>query len=334
LAEVAAAAGVSVPTVSKVLNQRPDVAPATRTRVERALDEHGYVVRRAGRILRTGKSGQIDFVVQSLNSDYAAEILRGVEEALSPTAVRAVLATTHDHRQRERLWRQRLADGSTDGAVVVLADRQSPPVQELRRRDIPFVVVDRLGELGPDDLSVSATNWAGGRAAAQHLLTLGHRRIAALLGPPDSPATRDRLAGYRTALEAAGVPVDPALVRYGDWRAAPARETMGDLLALANPPTAVFAGNDEQCLGIYRALYERGLRVPDALSVVGFDDLPLASLLAPPLTTVRQPLREMGRVATKLLLRLIAGEPVERVRVELATPLVRRGSSAPPRPAV
>jgi LacI family transcriptional regulator len=180
---------------------------------------------------------------------------------------------------------------------------------------------------------VSATNWAGGQAAAQHLLDLGHRRIAALLGPADSSATRDRLAGYRAALEAAAVPFDPALIRYGDWHAALAGEAMRDLLALAVPPTAVFAGNDEQCLGVYRALYERGLRVPDAMSVVGFDDLPFAALLAPPLTTVRQPLREMGRVATALLLRLIAGEPVERVRVELATPLVRRGSSAPPRPA-
>src|SRR5438093_8435117 len=133
MAEVAAAAGVSGPTVSKVLNQRPDVAPATRERVERALIERGYVVRRAGRSLRTGQSGQIDFVVQSLNSDYAAEILRGVEEALEATEVRAVLASTHDYRQRERQWLQRLADSSTDGAVVVLADRHSPPVQELRR---------------------------------------------------------------------------------------------------------------------------------------------------------------------------------------------------------
>jgi LacI family transcriptional regulator len=331
LAEVAAAAGVSVPTVSKVLNQRPDVAPATRARVERVLVEHGYVVRRAGRTLRTGESGQIDFVVQSLNSDYAAEILRGVEEALSPTTVRAVLATTHDPRQRERQWLQRLADGSTDGAVVVLADRQSPPVQELRRRDIPFVVVDRQGELGPDDLSVSATNWAGGRTAAQHLLDLGHRRIAAILGPPDSPATRDRLAGFRAALEHAGVPLDPALIRYGTWHAAPAHAAMTDLLALPHPPTAVFAANDEQCLGVYRALYDRGLPIPGAMSVVGFDDLPYAALLAPPLTTVRQPLREMGRLATKLLLRLIAGEPVERVRVELATPLVQRDSTAPVR---
>jgi LacI family transcriptional regulator len=330
LAEVAAAAGVSVPTVSKVLNQRADVAPATRQRVERTLVEHGYVVRRAGRALRTGKSGQIDFVVQSLQSDYAAEILRGVEEALGGTEIRAVLAPTHDHRQRERQWLQRLADGSTDGAIVVLADRHSPPVQELRRRAIPFVVVDRLGELGPGELSVSATNWAGGRAATQHLLELGHRRIAALLGPSEFPCTRDRLAGYRTALEAAGVPIDPALIHYGDWHAERAYEGMRHLLALANPPTAVFAGNDEQCLGIYRALYERGRRIPDTISVVGFDDMPYAPQLAPPLTTVRQPLREMGRVATKLLLRLIAGEPVEHVRVELATPLIQRGSSAPP----
>jgi LacI family transcriptional regulator len=330
MAEVAAAAGVSVPTVSKVLNQRADVAPVTRERVERVLVEHGYVVRRAGRALRTGKSGQIDFVVQSLNSDYAAEILRGVEEALAATDVRVALASTHDHQQRERQWLARLADGSTDGAVVVLAGRQSPHVQELRRRAIPFVVVDRLGELGPDDLSVSATNWAGGRAATQYLLALGHRRIAALLGPDGFPCTGDRLAGYRAALEAAGVAYDPTLVRYGDWRAERAHDLMGQLLDLADRPTAVFAGNDEQCLGIYRALYKRGRRIPEAMSVVGFDDMPYAPYLAPPLTTVRQPLREMGRVATKLLLRLIAGEPVEHVRVELATPLIERASCAPP----
>ena len=330
MAEVASAAGVSVPTVSKVLNQRPDVARATRERVERALTEHGYVVRRAARSLRTGRSAQIDFVVQSLNSEYAAEILRGVEEALEASDVRVVLATTHDHLQRERQWLQRLTDSSTDGAVVVLAGQQSPHVQELRRHGVPFVVVDRLGDLGPADLSVSATNWAGGRVGTEHLLSLGHRRIAALLGPPDIPCTRDRLAGYRAALEGAGIAFDAALVRHADWHAARAHDLMGELLALLDPPTAVFAGNDEQCLGIYQALYERGLRVPESMSVVGFDDMPYAALLSPALTTVRQPLREMGRLATKLLLRVIAGEPIEQVRVDLATPLIERASTAPP----
>ncbi|MBO0782136.1 MAG: LacI family DNA-binding transcriptional regulator [Ktedonobacteraceae bacterium] len=331
MAQIAAAAGVSIPTVSKVINQRADVAPATRERVERVMTEYGYVVNRAARSLRTGQSGQIDFVVQSLHSDYACEILRGVEDALASTEVRVVLASTHDYQQRERQWVQRLADGSTDGAILVLADKQSIHLQELRRRNIPFVVVDALGELGPDDLSVSATNLSGGKTATRYLLSLGHRRIAALMGPADHPCTQDRLTGYRLALQDAGIPIDPALIRYGDFHPASAYREMTSLLALPEPPTAVFVGNDQQCLGVYKALHEHGMPVPGAMSVVGFDDMPYSSQLAPALTTIRQPLLEMGRVATKMLLRLIAGEPVDTVRVELATPLIKRESCGSPR---
>ena len=329
MAQIAAAAGVSLPTVSKVINQRADVAPATRERVERVMAEHGYVINRAARSLRTKQSGQIDFVVQSLQSDYACEILRGVEDALASTEVRAVLASTHDYQQREHQWLQRLAEGSTDGAILVLADKQSIHLQELRRRNIPFVVVDPFGQLGPDDLSVSATNWAGGKTATQYLLSLGHRRIAALLGDPTHPCTQDRLNGYRLALQDEGVPLDPELIRYGDFHFESAYKEMCSLLALPEPPTAVFVGNDEQCLGVYKALYEHGIHIPDGMSVIGFDDMPYAAMLAPALTTIRQPLQEMGRVATKMLLRLIAGEPVETIRVELATPLIKRASCGP-----
>lgn len=331
LGEVAAAAGVSVSTVSKVLNRRADVAPATRERVERVLRERGYVVNRAGRSLRQGRSRQIDFVSWAMDSYYAFEILQGVEEALEPTDVRAVLASVREGQPPQRHWLGRLADGSTDGAVLVLAHQQSPHLQELRRRRVPFVVVDRLGELGPEDLSVSAANWAGGKAATEHLLALGHRRVAALLGPPAYPSSRDRLAGYRAALDAAGIPVDLDLVRHGDFHVDVARREMVRLLDVPDRPTAVFAGNDEQALGVYRALHDRGMRVPEDVSVVGFDDMPFAAWVTPALTTVRQPLREMGRTAAKMLLRVIAGEPVDHVRVELATPLIARASSAPPR---
>jgi DNA-binding LacI/PurR family transcriptional regulator len=330
LAEVAAAAGVSVPTVSKVINQRADVAPATRERVQRVLSAHGYVVNRAGRSLRQGTSRQIDVISQDLDSYYAFQILRGIQDALLATDLRAVLASTRDHRGRELQWIQRLADGSTDGAILILADRTSLHLQELRRREIPFVVVDPAGELGPDDRAVTATNWAGAKAATEHLLSLGHRRIAALLGPRDAPATQARLAGHRAALTEAGLPVDPDLVRHGDWQAEAAAFETERLLALSDPPTAIFAGNDLQALGVYRALWQRNLRVPADMSVAGFDDLPYAELVTPALTTVRQPLLEMGRVATATLLRLIAGEPVDSIRIELATPLIIRESSAPP----
>lgn len=332
MAQIAAVAGVSVATVSKVINQRTDVAPATRERVELALAQQGYVLNRAARSLRRGQSGQIDFLVgQELNSYYAFEILRGVEEALLPTEVRVVLASTHAHLQREQQWRQRLSEGATDGAILVLAEKQSFYLQELARRGIPYVVVDPWGELGPEDISVSATNWAGGKLATQYLLSLGHRRIAALMGLADHPCTQDRLAGYRLALQEAGVSVDPALIRFADFHAEQAYQEMVQLLALPAPPTAVFVGNDEQCLGTYRALYEHGIPIPDAMSVIGFDNMPYAEWVTPALTTIHQPLLEMGRVATKLLLRLIAGEPVESVRVELATPLIKRASCAPRR---
>jgi DNA-binding LacI/PurR family transcriptional regulator len=275
MSQIAAVAGVSVATVSKVINQRDDVAPATRERVEQSMAEQGYVLNRAARSLRKGRSGQIDFLVgQELNSYYAFEILRGVEEALLSTEVRVVLASTHAHREREQQWRQRLSEGATDGAILVLADKHSLYLQELDRRGIPFVVVDPLGELGPEDLSVSATNWAGGKLATQYLLSLGHRRIAAVMGQASHPCTQDRLAGYRLSLQEAGVSVDPALIRFADFHGERAHQEMVQLLALPEPPTAVFVGNDEQCLGVYRALYECGIAVPDAMSVVGFENFP------------------------------------------------------------
>lgn len=175
---------------------------------------------------------------------------------------------------------------------------------------------------------VSATNLSGAKAATEYLLSLGHRRIAALLGPPDFPATRARLEGYRTALVAAGLSLDDSLIRYGDWQAERAGAETEHLLALLDRPTAIFAGSDNQALGVYRALNQHSLRVPRDMSVVGFDDLPYAALVTPALTTVRQPLLEMGRVATTMLLRLIAGKEVEHVRVELATPLIVRESCA------
>jgi LacI family transcriptional regulator len=328
-ARVAALAGVSVATVSKVINRRGDVSAATRDRVQGVLAEHGYALSSAGRPLRDGRGPCIDFVVHSLNSSYAAEILRGVEEAVLSTEARVVLASTNGNTQREHDWVRRLSANATGGAILVLADQTSRQLLELRRHGMPFVVVDRLGELGPDDLSVSASNWAGGKAATAYLAGLGHRRIAALLGPAIYPATRDRLAGYRAALDEAAVTRDTALVRHGDWQFERAREEMSALLALPDPPTAVFVGSDDQCLGVYRAMREAGLRVPEDMSVVGFDDMPYAALLTPPLTTIRQPLREMGRVATSMLLRLIAGETVETLRVELATPLIERQSCAP-----
>src|SRR5438128_6587924 len=330
IAELAAQAGVSIPTVSRVLNGRPDVAPANRARIEQRIKESGYNRSSAAKGLRNESTGIIDLVVPGLDNPYVTEIVRGVEEALERTGLRLALSFTQDASLGERQWLEKIADRATEGAILVLAHGQSSRLDELRRREIPFVVVDHRGELGPDVPSVGATNWAGGRMAVEYLLSLGHRRIAMIAGPASMRCSLDRIAGYRSALEASGVPIDPELIRPGDFRLQSGYIQTSALLALPDPPTAIFAGNDLQAMGAYKALYLRNIHVPEHMSVIGFDDIPLTTIVIPSLSTVRQPLFDMGRVATSMLMRLIAGEPLDSLRVELATTLITRESSAPP----
>ena len=328
IAEIAAKAGVSIPTVSRVLNNRPDVAPETRERVEQVIKESGFIRSRVRNVLKES-SGIIDMLVPDLTNLYSIEIVRGVEEVMERTELRLALSLTHDTLPFEQRWLAKVIDGATDGAILVLAHGQSNRLDMLLRNKIPFVVVDHRGELGPDVPSVGATNWLGGRLATEHLLSLGHRRIAIIGGDATLPCSRDRIAGYRAALEDAGAPVDPVLIRPGMFAHQTGYEQTIALLDLPEPPTAIFAGSDAQAMGVYAALRVRGLKVPDSMSVVGFDDVPIASIVTPALTTVRQPLVEMGRGATTMLLRLIAEEPLDSKRVELTTTLIERESCAP-----
>ncbi len=210
IAELATQAGVSIPTVSRVLNGRPDVAPATRARIEQIIKESGYIRSSAAKGLRKGSNGIIDLVVPGLDNPYVTEIVRGVEDALERTGLRLALSFTQDQALGERQWLEKIADRATEGAILVLTHGQSSRLDELRQRGISFVVVDHRGELGPDVPSVGATNWAGGRVAVEYLLSLGHRRIAMIAGPASLRCSLDRIAGYRAALEAAGIPIDLA----------------------------------------------------------------------------------------------------------------------------
>ncbi len=330
IAEIAAKAGVSIPTVSRVLNNRPDVSAATRERVEQVIKESGFIRSRVKNVLKAS-SGIIDMLIPDLTTLYPVEIVRGVEEVLERTELRLALSLTHNTLESEERWLSKVIDGSTDGAILVLAHGQSKRLDMLRQHKIPFVVVDHRGELGPDVPSVGATNWLGGRLATEHLLSLGHRRIAIISGDASLRCSRDRIAGYRAALEDAGVAIDAELIRPGAFIQQTGYEQTCALLDLAEPPTAIFAGSDTQAMGVYAALRARGLSLPGDMSVVGFDDVPLASIVTPALTTVRQPLAEMGRVATTMLLRLIAEEPLDSRRVELTTTLIVRESTAPAR---
>src|SRR6516164_8054158 len=326
LAAIAAEAGVSLPTVSKVVNGRPDVAAATRARVEQLLDQHQYA--RTG-LRRLRRSGLIDLVFNGLDSPWAVEILRGVEEwgAAHETAV-AVSSVRHGDA-RPASWTSALASHHTDGVMLVTTTLTDASLVQLRSAGIPLIVIDPANTPPPDIPSVGATNWAGGLAATEHLLGLGRRRISAITGPIDYLCSLARVDGYRSALERAGAQFDPALVRYGDFHHEGGFARAVELLDLPEPPTAIFAGSDQQAFGVYEAARQHGLRIPEDLSVVGFDELPVARWASPPLTTVRQPLAEMGSAAAQMLGELIEGVPLRSNRVELSTELIVRESTAP-----
>ncbi|MFF5264293.1 LacI family DNA-binding transcriptional regulator [Actinomadura viridis] len=328
LALIAAEAGVSQATVSKVLNGRTDVAPATRERVEALLRTHNYPGPGGSR--RARRSGLIDLVLAGLDSPWAVEILRGVEAECAEHGTGVVVSLVRDDDACPPSWQNLPALHHSDGVILVTSRMTARQRDQLERAGVGLVLVDPVNLPAADIPSVGATNWAGGLAATEHLIELGHRRVAVIGGPADMLCTQARVDGYRTALEQAGIEVDRELIRYGDFHHEGGFARTRELLELPDPPTAIFAGSDQQAMGAYQAARLAGLRVPDDLSVVGFDDLPTCEWLSPPLTTVRQPLEEMGRVAARTLLQLLDGRPPLTPRVELATDLRVRASTAPP----
>ncbi|MFD0068534.1 LacI family DNA-binding transcriptional regulator [Streptomyces sp. NPDC056690] len=330
ITEIAREAGVSVPTVSRVVNGRSDVSSATRARVEDLLHRYGY--RRRPTAPGT-RAALLDLVFNDLDSPWAVEIIRGVEEVAHESGVGAVVSAIHGRAGAARQWMSNLRARASDGVILVTSVLEPGLQDELRRLGVPLVVVDPAGSPGSEEPTIGATNWAGGMAATEHLLGLGHRRIGFIEGPPRLLCSRARLDGYRAALDVAGVPVSDALIVPGDFYHASGFTGCNQLLDLDDPPTAVFAASDQMALGAIEALRGRGLRVPEDMSVVGFDDLPEMRWLSPPLTTVRQPLSDMGKLAARVVLDLARSVAPASSRVELATELVVRASTAPPRGA-
>lgn len=327
IATIAQEAGVSVPTVSRVVNGRSDVAPHTRARVEELLKRHGYRPR-SSRARSTARL--IDLVFPDLDSPWAVEIIRGVEDVAHAQGVGTVVSAIHRRTEPARLWLQNLRARASDGVILVTSTLESPLLDELRRLHVPMVAVDPVGGPTLDAPTIGATNWAGGLSAVEHLLELGHRRIGVIAGPLDVLCSRARLDGYRAAMGAAGIELDEKLVFEGDFYHESGFQGGRTLLDLAEPPTAIVASSDQMAYGVYEAVRQSGLRIPSDVSVVGFDDLPEVRWASPPLTTVRQPLVEMGALAARAVLRLGAGEEIDSPRVELATALVVRESTAAP----
>ena len=326
IAHIAETAGVSAPTVSKVLNGRSGVSEQTRARVEELIEQYGY------RKPPPKGNDILELVFHELAGMQAVEIIRAVEQAARKHRFGVVISESgpgqsaglvHDLVERR------------PRAVLAVARLSETERDLLRTRGVPFLILDPVTEL-PDDVPfVGATDFRGGQLAARHLLKLGHRRVAVISAPEHLPC-RARLAGFQSAMQAAGLPsepelaIDAALTREGGHAAGAALLAPG----AADRPTAVFASSDLQALGVYRAAREAGLRVPEDLSVVGFDDLPVGAWVDPPLTTVHRPLAEMAAAATELALNLGRGERPPQIGVEMATTLTVRESTAPPAAAV
>jgi LacI family transcriptional regulator len=327
--EIAELAGVSIATVSRVVNGREDVSPGTREVVQRIVRERGYTTNRSARGLSAGRTGLIGATVPMVHAAYFSQLLSGAAEALYDQDMRLVLCPTMHEHDREVSLLERLMHGTTDGAVIILPEESSDELELLLNHGYRFVVIDPLLPLNERIPAVSAAHAAGADQAMKHLLSLGHRRIAAITGPRGMKATDERRRGYYAALAAAGIMPEAELEVEGNFEIGGGLAAAEHLLDLAEPPTAIFAFNDNMAIGAIRAAHARGFRVPADISIVGFDDLEEAEIVSPALTTIRQPLAEMGRIAVSLLIRLLDNQRLEALHVELGTRLVIRESTAP-----
>ncbi|WP_292673138.1 LacI family DNA-binding transcriptional regulator [Nocardioides sp.] len=321
MADVAKAAGVSVATVSKVVNGRDGISAATFEKVLSAVSDLGYETSLGARSLRSHKTNVLGVLLAEFEP-FSTELLKGVSEAIGSTDYE-LLAYSGGHRGKAVGWERRslgrLAGSLIDGAIIV-----TPTVVDAGS-GIPVVAVDP--HTGPVDVpTVDSDNLAGAVLATNHLLELGHRRIALLGGRPDLESARLREQGFRAAMAAAGVPVDESLVVVGGYRPETAEGPARLLLTRDDRPTAVFATNDLSAIRTMQVAAELGVSVPDDLSVIGFDNVPESALANPPLTTINQPLREMGATALEILVRMLEGREPDATHVTLPTSMVERAS--------
>ncbi len=330
--DVAERAGVSVTTVSHVINQTRAVSDESRDRVLQAMGELGYQPNALARSLRRKETYTLGVIVPDSADPFFAEVVRGIEDTSFQRGYTITLCNSDSDLDKELLYTNALTEKQVDGILFFSAGGKSTDhIQTLQKRRMPLVVVDRYSSnLSLDSVQID-NDW-GGWQATQHLVELGHRRIACISGPSDLTLSAERVTGYRRALQEGGLPVDESLIIKGDFQFESGYQAARHLLAMAMPPTAVFACNDLMAVGVVNAAQELGRQVPADLSVVGFDDVRLASFINPPLTTIAQPKYEIGQIATTMLLERINDPDMPPRQRMLDTKLLIRRSSAPIEP--
>jgi LacI family transcriptional regulator len=322
--DVARVAGVSVSTVSRVLNDKDDVAAETYQKVQAVITELGYTSSLAARSMRSRRTNVIGLIVPDVADSFSIQVTKGVNQAITELDYDLIIYTSGSIKKRSAAERERhfvsLLNGSiADGVIIVT------PAATSFSTAAPVVTIDPNNEC-PECLMIIATNHAGALAAVEYLIGLGHRRIGFISGRPDLQSAERRLQGYQDALRQANIPLDPDLIQVGDFSTETGHLCARKLLSLSNPPTAIFAANDQSAIGAIEAAHETGLRVPDDLSVVGFDNIPEAAYCNPALTTVDQFIDKMGYTATEMLIALIKGDTLETDLHKTPTQLVVRDS--------
>lgn len=328
--DVARAAGVSIATVSATINQSAYVSPALQERVQRAIAEVGYYPDGIARSLKKRSTQTLGLIISDITNPFFTALIRGIEDRANAKGYALILCNTDERLEKERAYLRLLRSRRVDGLIMAPSGAPGDYDDLFAEVSTPLVFIDRKIPKAPAD-AVVVDNANGARQVVEYLLRLGHRRIAAITGVPHISTTSERIQGYRQALENAGLPVHPELLRGGNSRLEGGYQAGLALLALAERPTAIFATNNVMAIGLMRAVAERGVRCPEDLSVACFDDFEWASVFRPRLTTVAQPTYDMGvKAAEVLFARLDGGLTGEPQEIVLSPTLVIRDSCATP----
>ena len=329
IADVAAQAGVSKTTVSRVLNGKGELGAATAARVRRVIDQLGYVPSARAVGLARGRTRIVGMLVPSLTWPWMGEVLQGAVDVIEADRYGLLLFTCNRGEESMRQFASQVSAKSFDGLLVIEPEGTLDYITELHDRGLPIVAIDDRGHQ-PLFPSVATTNHDGGAQAARHLLDLGRRRPLVVTGMEKFGCTQQRMAGFAETYEAAGFPLAPELLACGDFTFECGRQAVHNLLIDGVPFDAVFAHNDLSAAGAIKAVHQAGLDVPGDVAVIGFDDVPLAAHTDPPLTTVRQPLRQMGETAARMLMAYFAGTPLPDTPNIIPTNLIVRASTVSP----